>query len=43
MKEVTIQVGDDAYENFKAEAEDCNMSVEDFIADIVWDFYEFEF
>ena len=42
MKEVTIQVDDDAYEYFKAQAEDCNRPVEDFIALAAWNYFKME-
>lgn len=42
MKEVTIKIEEDAYEYFKAQAEDCNKSVEEFIALAVWNYFKME-
>ena len=40
MKEVTIKIEDEAYEYFKAE--DCNKTVQDFIALAAWNFFKME-
>lgn len=42
MKEVTIKIEEEVYEYFKAQAEDCNKTVEDFIALAAWNFYKME-
>lgn len=42
MKEVTIEIEEDAYEYFKAQAEDCNKSVEEFIALAAWNYFKME-
>ncbi len=42
MKEVTIGVEEDAYNYFKAQAEDCNKSVEEFIALAAWNYFKME-
>ena len=42
MREVTIKIEEEAYEYFKAQAEDCNKSVEEFIALAVWNYFKME-
>lgn len=42
MKEITIEIEDDAYNHFKAQAEVCNKTVEDFIALAAWNFFKME-
>ena len=42
MREVTIRVEEDAYDYFKAQAEDCNKSVEEFIALAAWNYFKME-
>ena len=42
MKEVTIEIEEGAYEYFKAQAEDCNKSVEEFIALAAWNYFKME-
>lgn len=42
MKEVTIKIEEEAYNYFKAQAEDCNKTVEEFIALAAWNFYKME-
>lgn len=42
MREVTIKIEEDAYDYFKAQAEGCNGSVEDFIALAAWNFFKME-
>ena len=42
MKEVTIKIEEDVYEYFKAQAEDCNRPVEDFIALAAWNYFKME-
>ena len=42
MKEVTIKIEEDVYEYFKAQAEDCNKTVEDFIALAAWHYFKME-
>ena len=42
MKEVTIRIEEDAYYYFKALAEDCNKTVEEFIALAAWNFFKME-
>ena len=41
-KEVTIKIEEDAYEYFKAQADECNWPVEDFIALAAWSFFKME-
>ena|GEM_PF-1173932 len=42
MKEVTIKIEEDVYEYFKAQSDDCNWPVEDFIALAAWSYYKME-
>lgn len=42
MKEVTIKIEEEAYEYFKAQADDCSKTVEEFIALAAWNFYKME-
>ena len=42
MKEVTIKIEEDTYNYFKAQAEDCNRPVEDFIALAAWNYFKME-
>lgn len=42
MKEVTIKIEENAYNYFKALAEDCNRPVEDFIALAAWNYFKME-
>ena len=42
MKEVTIEIGEDAYEYFKAQADECNCPVEAIITFAVWSYYKME-
>lgn len=42
MIEVTIKIEDEAYEYLKAQAEDCNKTVEEFIALAAWNFFKME-
>ena len=42
MKEVTIKIEEDAYNYFKALAEDCNRPVEDFNALAAWNYFKME-
>jgi hypothetical protein len=42
MKEVTIKIEGEAYEYFKAQAEDCNKTVEEFIALAAWNYFKME-
>ena len=42
MREVTIEIDEDAYEYFKAQAEECNKPVEDIIAMAAWNFFKME-
>lgn len=42
MREVTINIEDDVYEYFKAQAEVCNHTVEDIIALAAWSYFKME-
>ena len=43
MKEVTIKIDENAYNYFKALAEECNWSVEDYIAWAAWKYYRMDY
>ena len=42
MREVTIKIEEEVYEYFKAQAEECNKSVEEFIALAAWNYFKME-
>lgn len=42
MKEVTIEIDEDAYEHFNTQAEECDKPVEDFIALAAWNYFKME-
>lgn len=42
MKEVTIEIEEEVYEYFKAQAEECNKPVEEFIALAAWNYFKME-
>lgn len=42
MREVTIEIDEDAYNYFKALAEECNWPVEDYIAWAAWTYFKMD-
>lgn len=42
MKEVTIEIEEEVYEYFKAQAEECNKPIEEFIALAAWNYFKME-